>query len=214
MRLSTHRTFFLIVCLHGFFSDPSFNSHYARSSLASGESLCPPSDLLHLFGDGRTEIFCQPRGRKFYGRKFLVGCSLRVVGGATARAKNLGVLSNSDGKNGNNRTLVRNNVAQLSIYRSVYVPTLSRGQVLSFLWTVAGHSRRDRGRSSDIQREIGAEPLLRGGRSQLRWFRIVIKMPPGCLHLALFQARPSGRRPRGGPRRDRWRDPPGLAAPR
>lgn len=100
----------------------------------------------------------------------------------------------------------------LTVRSSVVEAERTRSQMhtaeMSFLRTVAGHSRRDRVRSSDIRREIGAQPLLLGvGRSQLRWFRHVIKMPPGRLHLTVLQAHPSGRRPRGRPRRDHWRDP-------
>ena len=112
--------------------------------------------------------------------------------------------------------------AKLSIYWSVYVPTLTYGHELwvvtertrsriqaaemSFLRRVAGLSLRDRVRSSDIRRELGVESLLlRVERSQLRWFGHLIRMPPGRLPLEVFQARPTGRRPRGRPR-TRWRD--------
>jgi len=55
--------------------------------------------------------------------------------------------------------------AKLSIYWSVYVPTLTYGHEL---WVatekeqgwVAGLSLRERVRSSDIRRELGVEPLL------------------------------------------------------
>jgi len=77
--------------------------------------------------------------------------------------------------------------AKLSIYRSIYVPTLTYGHKLwvviermrsriqvaemSFLRRVAGLNLRDRVRSSDIWRELGVEPLLlRVRRSHLRWF--------------------------------------------
>ncbi|KAK0140494.1 putative uncharacterized transposon-derived protein F52C9.6 [Merluccius polli] len=98
--------------------------------------------------------------------------------------------------------------AKLSIYRSIFVPTLTYGHEgwvmterkrsriqaaeISFLRRVAGFSLRDRVRSSVIREELGLEPLLLClERSQLRWFG----------HLA----RPVGRRPRGRPR-TRWRD--------
>uniref|UniRef100_A0A8C3A8W9 NADP-dependent oxidoreductase domain-containing protein n=1 Tax=Cyclopterus lumpus TaxID=8103 RepID=A0A8C3A8W9_CYCLU len=75
--------------------------------------------------------------------------------------------------------------AKLSIYWSVYVPTLTYGHELwvvtertrsgiqaaemSFLSRVAGLSLRDRVRSSDIRGELGVESLLlRVQRSQLR----------------------------------------------
>ncbi|XP_065817852.1 uncharacterized protein [Labrus bergylta] len=112
--------------------------------------------------------------------------------------------------------------AKLSIYRSIYITTLTYGHELwvvtermrsriqaaeiSFLRRVAGLSLRDRVRSSDIQGELGVEPLLlRIERSQLRWFGHLLRMPPGRLPLEVFQARPTGRRPRGILRL-RWRD--------
>ncbi|MDF4981257.1 hypothetical protein P3565_23090, partial [Vibrio parahaemolyticus] len=77
--------------------------------------------------------------------------------------------------------------AKLLIYQSIYVPTLTyghkpwvvtertRSQVqaakMSFLRRMAGLSLRDRGRSSDIQRELRVQ-LLHVERSQLRWFNI------------------------------------------
>ena len=66
---------------------------------------------------------------------------------------------------------------------------------MSFLRRVAGFSLRDKVRSSDIQRELGVEPLLlRVERSQLRWFGHLIRMPPTHLPLEVFQAHPTGRR--------------------
>jgi len=95
--------------------------------------------------------------------------------------------------------------AKLSIYRSIYVPTLTYCHklwvVMSFLRRVAGLSLRDRVRSLEIRRELGVEPpLLHIERSQLRWFGHLIRMPPGRLLLEVFRARPTGRRPRGRPR--------------
>ncbi len=100
--------------------------------------------------------------------------------------------------------------AKLSIYQSIYVPTLTYGHELwvvtermrlriqaaemSFLCRVAGLSLRDRVRSSDIWRELRVEPLLlHVERSQLRWFRHLIRMPPGCLPVEVFRVRPPGR---------------------
>jgi len=108
----------------------------------------------------------------------------------------------------------------LSIYRSIYVPTLTYGHKLwvvtermrspiqaakmCFLRRVAGLSLRDRVRSSNIRTELRIEPLLlRVERSQLRWH--LIRMLPGRLPLEFFWARPTGRRPRSRPR-TRWRD--------
>ncbi|KAK0146243.1 DNA damage-regulated autophagy modulator protein 2 [Merluccius polli] len=92
------------------------------------------------------------------------------------------------------RELSRN--AKLSIYQSIYVPTLNYGHELrvvtirtrsqihaakmSSLRRVAGLSLRDRVRSSDIWRELRVEPLLlHVERSQLRSFGHLIRMPPG-----------------------------------
>uniref|UniRef100_A0A8C6Q6L6 Reverse transcriptase domain-containing protein n=1 Tax=Nothobranchius furzeri TaxID=105023 RepID=A0A8C6Q6L6_NOTFU len=112
--------------------------------------------------------------------------------------------------------------AKLSIYRSIYVPTLTydhelwvvtertrlRIQVaeMSFLRRVAGLSLRDRVRSSVILEGLGVDPLLLPiERSQLRWLGHLVRMPPGCLPGEVFWARPTGRRPKGRPR-TRWRD--------
>ncbi|KAI3363609.1 hypothetical protein L3Q82_001239 [Scortum barcoo] len=77
---------------------------------------------------------------------------------------------------------------------------------MSFLRRVAGRSLRDRVRSSVIREELGVEPLLlRIERSQLRWLGHLFRMPPGRLPREVFQACPTGRRPRGRPR-TRWRD--------
>ncbi|TWW61027.1 hypothetical protein D4764_05G0011170 [Takifugu flavidus] len=76
--------------------------------------------------------------------------------------------------------------AKLSIYRSIFVPTLTYGHELwvmterrrsrvqaaemSILRRVSGLSLRDRVRSSAIWEELGVEPLLlRVERSQMRW---------------------------------------------
>ncbi|TWW55955.1 hypothetical protein D4764_09G0010050 [Takifugu flavidus] len=112
--------------------------------------------------------------------------------------------------------------AKLSIYRSIFVPTLTYGHELwvmtertrsrvqaaemSFLHRVAGLSLRDRVRSSAIREELGAESLLlRVERSQMRWLGHLVRMPPGRLPGEVCRACPSGRRPPGRPR-TRWRD--------
>ncbi|TWW59397.1 hypothetical protein D4764_06G0009270 [Takifugu flavidus] len=112
--------------------------------------------------------------------------------------------------------------AKLSIYRSIFVPTLTYGHELwvmtertrsrvqaaemSFLRRVAGLSLRDRVRSSAIREELRVEPLLlRVERSQMRWLGHLLRMPPGRLPGEVFRACPSGRRPPGRPR-TRWRD--------
>ncbi|XP_075957732.1 E3 ubiquitin-protein ligase CBL-B-B isoform X1 [Anarhichas minor] len=141
-----------------------------------------------------------------------VDCSLQVGTECLPQAKEfkyLGVLFTSEGKmereidrrigaaaavkQALHRTvLVKRELsrkAKLSIYHSVYVPTLTYGHELwvvtertrsrlqvaemSFLRRVAGLSLRDRVRSSVIRRDLGVEPLLlRAERSQLRWFGI------------------------------------------
>ncbi|KAI3360478.1 hypothetical protein L3Q82_002265 [Scortum barcoo] len=69
---------------------------------------------------------------------------------------------------------------------------------MSFLRRVAGRSLRDRVRSSVTREELGVEPLLlRIERSQLRWLGHLFRMPPGRLPREVFQACPTGRRPRG-----------------
>ncbi|KAK3558103.1 hypothetical protein QTP86_009892 [Hemibagrus guttatus] len=77
---------------------------------------------------------------------------------------------------------------------------------MSFLRRVAGRSFRDRVRSSVTQKELGAELLLLHiERGQLRWLGNLFQMPPGCLPGEVFQACPTGKRPRGRPR-TLWRD--------
>ncbi len=103
--------------------------------------------------------------------------------------------------------------AKLSIYRSIYVPTLTYGHELwvmtertrsriqavemSFLRRVAGRSLIDRVRSSVTREELRVEPLLLHiERGQLRWLGHLFRMPPGRLPGKVFRARPTGRRPR------------------
>ncbi|KAK3528905.1 hypothetical protein QTP70_012070 [Hemibagrus guttatus] len=112
--------------------------------------------------------------------------------------------------------------AKLSIYQSIYVPTLTYGHELwvmtervrswiqsakmSFLRRVAGRSLRDRVRSSVTREELGVEPLLLHiERGQLRWLEHLFRMPPGRLPGEVFRACPTGKRPWGRPR-TRWRD--------
>ena len=107
---------------------------------------------------------------------------------------------------------------KLSIYRSIYVPTLTYGHELwvvtertrsriqaskmSFLHRGIRLSLRDRVSSLDLQDRLRAELLLlHVQRSQLRWFRHLIRMPPGRLPGEVFQACPSRRKPRDRPRK-------------
>ncbi|KAI3371631.1 hypothetical protein L3Q82_024197, partial [Scortum barcoo] len=114
---------------------------------------------------------------------------------------------------------------KLSIYRSVYVPTLTYGHELwvmtertrswiqvaemSFLRRVAGlGSLRDWVRNSVTREELGVEPLLLYiERSQLRWLRASVSFgcPLDAFPREVFQACPTRRRPWGRPR-TRWRD--------
>ncbi|KAI3368718.1 hypothetical protein L3Q82_025413 [Scortum barcoo] len=92
--------------------------------------------------------------------------------------------------------------------KRVVCPLRVSGEVLPQVeeFKVAGRSLRDRVRSSVIREELGVEPLLlRIERSQLRWLGHLFRMPPGRLPREVFQACPTGRRPRGRPR-TRWRD--------
>ncbi|KAK3540137.1 hypothetical protein QTP70_026880 [Hemibagrus guttatus] len=112
--------------------------------------------------------------------------------------------------------------AKLSIYQSIYVPTLAYGHELcvmtervrswiqvakmSFLRRVVGRSLRDRVRSSVTWKELGVEVLLLHiERGQLRWLGHLFRMPPGRIPGEVFRACPTGKRPRGRPR-TRWRD--------
>ncbi len=105
---------------------------------------------------------------------------------------------------------------KLSIYRSIYVPTLTYGHELwvmtertrsriqaaemSFLRRVAGRSLRDRVRSSVTREELRVEPLLLHiERGQLRWLGHLFRMPPGRLPGKVFRVRPTGTMSPGWP---------------
>ncbi|XP_070404401.1 uncharacterized protein [Nothobranchius furzeri] len=107
--------------------------------------------------------------------------------------------------------------AKHSIYRSIYIPTLTYGHELwvvtertrlriqeaeiSFLCRVAGLSLRDGVRISVIREGLGVDPLLLLiERSQLRCLWHLVRMPPALLPGEVFQAHPTGRRPKGRPR--------------
>ncbi|KAK3537288.1 hypothetical protein QTP70_006984 [Hemibagrus guttatus] len=174
-----------------------------------------------------------------------VACTLQVGGEVLPQVeefKYLGVLFTSEGRMDREidrrigaaaavmRSMYRSVVvkkelsrkAKLSIYQSIYAPTLTYGHELwvmtervrsriqaaemSFLRRVAGRSLRDRVRSSVTWEELGVEPLLlRIERGQLRWLGHLFRMPPGRLPGEVFRACPTGKRPRGRPR-TRWRD--------
>ncbi|TWW73493.1 hypothetical protein D4764_15G0008870 [Takifugu flavidus] len=118
--------------------------------------------------------------------------------------------------------------AKLSIYRSIFIPTLTYGHELwvmtertrsrvqaakmSFLRRVAGLSLRDRVRSSAIREELAVEPLLlRVERSQMRWLVHLVRMPPGRLPGEVFRACPSGNK--SPPRRRNLRGYHGRTSP-
>ncbi|KAK3535381.1 hypothetical protein QTP70_011277 [Hemibagrus guttatus] len=174
-----------------------------------------------------------------------VACTLQVGGEVLPQVeefKYLGVLFTSEGRMDREidrrigaaaavmRSMYRSVVlkkelsqkAKLSIYQSIYAPTLTYGHELwvmtervrsriqaaemSFLRRVAGSSLRDRVRSSVTREELGVEPLLLHiERGQLRWLGHLFRMPPGRLPGEVFRACPTGKRPRGRPR-TRWRD--------
>ncbi|KAK3545104.1 hypothetical protein QTP70_000616 [Hemibagrus guttatus] len=174
-----------------------------------------------------------------------VACTLQVGGEVLPQVeefKYLGVLFTSEGRMDREidrrigaaaavmRSMYRSVVvkkelsrkAKLSIYQSIYVPTLTYGHELwvmtervrsriqaaemSFLRRVAGRSLRDRVRSSVTREELGVEPLLLHiERGQLRWLGHLFRMTLGRLPGEVFQACPTGKRPRGRPR-TRWRD--------
>ncbi|TWW59969.1 hypothetical protein D4764_05G0000590 [Takifugu flavidus] len=141
-----------------------------------------------------------------------VECLLRVKEEILPQVEEyLGVLFTSEGRM--EREIDRRSVvvkrelsrkAKLSIYRSIFVPTLTYGHELWVMTKRQDHG--DRVRSSAIREELGVEPLLlRVERSQMRWLGHLVRMPPGRLPGEVFRACPSGRRPPGRPR-TRWRD--------
>ena len=183
-----------------------------------------------------------------------VACPLRVGGELLPQVeefKYLGVLFTSEGRMEREidrrigaaaavmRSLYRSVVvkrelsrkAKLSIYRSIYVPTLTCGHELwvmterirsriqaaemSFLRRVAGRSLRDRVRSSVTREDLGVEPLLLHiERSQMRWLGHLFWKPPGRLPREVSWHVPLG----GDPRKtqgtlERLCRPAGLGTP-
>ncbi|KAK3561638.1 hypothetical protein QTP86_011885 [Hemibagrus guttatus] len=162
-----------------------------------------------------------------------VACTLQVGGEVLPQVeefKYLGVLFTSEGRMDREidrrigaaaavmRSMYRSVVVKkelsrkvkLSIYQSIYVPTLTYGHELwvmtervrsriqaaemSFLRRVAGRSLSDRVRSSVTQEELGVEPLLLHiERGQLRWLGHLFRMPPGRLPGEVFRACPTGK---------------------
>ncbi|VDP52736.1 unnamed protein product [Soboliphyme baturini] len=68
---------------------------------------------------------------------------------------------------------------------------------MGILRRVAGLTRLDMVRNSDIRKIIGLEPLvLQIEKSQLRWLGHVLQMAPESKAKQLFLANPTGKRPR------------------
>ena len=88
---------------------------------------------------------------------------------------------------------------KLSIYWSILVPTLAGHEMwivtertrsviqtaeIGFLLKVVGLSLRNKVRRLTTQRELRVEPLLLHIKSShLRWFKDLVRMPPGRLFL-------------------------------
>lgn len=169
-----------------------------------------------------------------------VQCTLHVSGVSLQQVekfKYLGVLFSSDGsldqeidrRIGSAAAIMRqlgrgvirkrelSNTAKLSVFRSIFVPTLTYGHEnwvmtertrsriqaaeMRFLRGIAGLTLRDRVRSSAIREGLNIEPLLlRIERSQLRWLGHLLRMPSNRLVQQIWNACPTGPRPRGRPR--------------
>ena len=112
--------------------------------------------------------------------------------------------------------------AKLSVFKSVFTPILTYGHQhwvvterlrsriqaaeMRFLRWIAGLSLLDRVHSSVIREGLNVESLLLHiEKSQLRWLGHVLRMPPDRLVRNVWDACPTGKRPRGRPR-NRWRD--------
>ena len=112
--------------------------------------------------------------------------------------------------------------AKLSIFKAVFVPILTydheswvmtermRSQVQAserrFLRRIEGVTLFNKVRSSEIRKSLNIEPLLlRIGRSQLRWFGHVSRMPQERLPKQALLVKANGRRSVGRPR-TRWTD--------
>ncbi|KAI3373071.1 hypothetical protein L3Q82_006415 [Scortum barcoo] len=126
----------------------------------------------------------------------------RRIGAASAVMRSRSVYRTRRGEEG-----AESKGEALSIYRSIYVPTLTYGHEL---WVMTERTRsadtsgrnefppqggwalslRDRVRSSVIREELeSSQPLLlQIERSQLRWLGHLFRMPPGRLPREVFQA--------------------------
>ncbi|CAM4549683.1 unnamed protein product [Leuciscus chuanchicus] len=203
-----------------------FGDHTISSLLFADDVvvLAPSNrDLQH--GLGRFAAECEAAGMRISTSKSeaMVLSRKRVafplqVGGEflpqVEEFKYFGVLFTSEGRMEQeiDRQISAASAVMQSIYRSIYVPTLTYGHELwvmtertrsriqaaemSFLRTVAGRSLRDRVRSSVTREELRAEPLLLHiMRDQLRWLWHLFRMPPGRLPGKVFRACPKAGSP-------------------
>ncbi|KAK3575378.1 hypothetical protein QTP86_025782 [Hemibagrus guttatus] len=183
--------------------------------------LAPSSlDLQHALGHFAAE--CEAAGMRISTSKLeamvldrkKVACTLQVGGEVLPEVeefKYLGVLFTSEGgmdheidirisgaaavmRSRYRSVVVKKELSQkakLSIYQSIYVSTLTCGHEL---WVMTERE------------ELGVEPLLLHiERVQLWWLGHLFWMPPGRLPGEVFQACPTGNRPRERPRTC-WRD--------
>lgn len=108
--------------------------------------------------------------------------------------------------------------AKMSIYKTVFLPTLTFGSEswtlsnklksriqsmeMKYLRKVLGVTRLDRLRNSVIREELQISPALETvERNQLRWFGHLNRMLPTRPTRKIYEARKHGRRPRGRPAR-------------
>jgi len=111
---------------------------------------------------------------------------------------------------------------KIAVFKTIFRPILTYGcenwvitenvrsrlqaAEMRFLRRAAGHTRWDRIPNSEIRTLFQIEPLLLFiERQQLRWLGHVLRMPYDRLVRSVFEAVPTGKRPRGRPR-TRWRE--------
>ena len=116
--------------------------------------------------------------------------------------------------------------AKLAVFKSLFRPILTYGQEswiltertrsrvqaaeMRFLRRIAGVSRIDRIRNTDIREALNIEPLLlMVERQQLRWYGHVLRMPPERTARKVLLTAPDERRPIGRPRTTWIRDSAG-----
>ncbi|XP_014278470.1 uncharacterized protein [Halyomorpha halys] len=107
---------------------------------------------------------------------------------------------------------VENNV-KVHIFKAIHLPTLLYGSEswvpldkdlsrdtameMRYLWKVAGRTRRDRIRNERTIEDVRTVTI---DKRQLRWFGHLCRMSEDRYTRKYFQARPSGKRPKGRPR--------------